>query len=261
MFISISISIFLYIFIYKIYYNMISIKFEDLTTTDIEESVLWHNMKKCDDICNLQLFISCSMGWLRLNPTKNMQDLESELRKRDFNTHLYAKDVPEDFQHTLELNSKICNYECFFSCRPKKLALEEVLEFHGTYENNFEKLANSGFRCLKSEKDNLDDLDKKKDLKVFDDKDKSISRLLTECKKKITIVSISAEKYIRDICQFCKEKYGEEPEHRIIGISHNGGPIMGLFLGNELVNEYGYIIECSGYGETIEKHMRLHKLR
>lgn len=235
---------------------MISIKFEDLTSTDVEENVLWHNMKKCDDIYNLQLFISCSMGWLRLNPTKNMQDLESELRKRDFNTHLYAKDVP-DFQYTLELNSKICNYECIFSCRPKKLALEEVLKFHGTYENNFEKLANSGFRCLRSEKDNLDE---KTNLKVFDDKDKSIEKLLTECKKKITIVSISAEKYIRDICQFCKEKYGKEPEHRIIGISHKGGPIMGLFFGDELVDEYGYIIECLGDGETIEKHMRLQKL-
>jgi hypothetical protein len=177
---------------------MNSIHFEDPSSSDDEESILWHNMKICDDIHNLRLFISCSMGWVRLNPEKNMQDLESELRKRNFNTHLYAKEIPRNSQYTLKLNSKNCDYECIFSCRPAKLALEEVLKFHDTYDTNFEKLANSGFICLKPEKDILREDDESnlagdqsnlagdqsnlagdQSIKVFNTKDKSIAKLLT----------------------------------------------------------------------------------
>ncbi len=247
---------------------MNSIQFEDPSSNDNEESIMWHNMKVCDDIHNLQLFISCSMAWLRLNPEKNMQDLESELRKRNFNTHLYAKNaknVLENSQYEIRLNSKNCDYECIFSCRPAKLALEEVLKFHETYESNFEKLANSGFLCLKSEKDisqenEKSNLTKNQSIKIFDDKDKSIAQLLLKCEQKITIVTIPAEKYIQDICLKCKEIYGEEPEHKIVGISYEGGPIIGLFLGEQLVNEYGYVIECSKDREVVAKHMRLQRL-
>ncbi len=257
--IKLTVCVYNYICTIHLYYNNMNyIRFEDPLTTDNAESVLWHNMKICDDMHNLQLFISCSMGWLELNPTKNMQNFESELRERDFNTHLCAKNIPTDSQYTLKLKSKKCNYECIFCCKPKKLALEEVLEFNETYESNFEKLENSGFRCLQSEKDILEIEDT--NLKICDDKDKSISQLLTECKKKIVVVTISAEKYIRDICQNCKETYGREPEHKIVAVSHEGGPIIGLFLDGELVNQYGYVIEYSRDGESIGKHMRLQKL-
>lgn len=75
--------------------KMNKIEYDDVKDSDDPTEIAFHNMLEADKILSLQLFIGGEMGYLRANPTKTFQDLELELRKRNFNTHLIAKPLKD----------------------------------------------------------------------------------------------------------------------------------------------------------------------
>lgn len=210
----------------------------DPSPNDSPEQICWHNLKISDEFYNLNYFIYAAIGWLKLNPTKNYQDLEKELRERNFNTHLIAK-KPQIKQNI--------DYECIFSCRPKQLALEELLKEWPSYEENFNNLS------------------KAESMKVtnIDNKDSSIQKLnetqineyelLSQNKKKILIEKILANNYLKEIVEICKKQFGKIPKQKIVGLSEKGGPVFALFIDDKLLSNIGFVIECDKTNEKVIK--------
>ena len=73
--------------------------------------------------------------------------IESLFRRLDCDSHVIAKKFVPDTNDKLSLiRPSFCGdedipelmYQVFISCRPKKLALEELLDSWSTYEENFE---------------------------------------------------------------------------------------------------------------------------
>lgn len=60
------------------------------TDTQDDDAVCWHNMRIADAICDINLFFSATVGWFSIYPDKTFQDLEKELRDRNFTMHLVA---------------------------------------------------------------------------------------------------------------------------------------------------------------------------
>jgi hypothetical protein len=114
------------------------------------EEICWHNMKQCDDAKHLTFFSASTQAWFKLNPTMSYQDLETELRKREFDTHIIAAPnnghVKYDLGRYYDPNAKNINYTHYpiISCRPKEHALKELANYHPSYEHNYRKLDKVG---------------------------------------------------------------------------------------------------------------------
>lgn len=126
-------------------YNYI---YKSVTSEDMPNDVAFHNMEQADNMLNLDIFISAALGYFNTNSNKTFYDLENELRKKNFNTHLIAckSYLPKGYILCIpntDLDIK-CKYECIFSCRPNKYAFQEVLQNWNTYEENLEALKSSG---------------------------------------------------------------------------------------------------------------------
>ena len=78
-----------------------------------KEDVIWDNLKETDKNLDLNLFAHCCGAWLKFYPKKTFQDLEKELRKRCFNTHLIAG---SEIHPNMKL-SEGCKYVVIYSCR------------------------------------------------------------------------------------------------------------------------------------------------
>lgn len=129
---------------------MLKFNFEDPKSDMSSVDIAWYNMKIADEYHKLDYFIAAAFGWLNIFTDKNFQDLEKELRCKKFNTHLIAK-LRKDINCGCDIklpnrnNADIkCEYECIFSCRPSKLAHDEVLSVWNTYDDNFNALKNAG---------------------------------------------------------------------------------------------------------------------
>lgn len=227
---------------------MNSISYVDPTTETIDE-IIWHNLKQADSILNLNLFIASSMAWLENNPTKNFQDLESELRKHNLNTHLYAKEFVAKDEFILTAPNKLFEpkYECIYSCRPPKYALEEIMQYWKSYEENFEKLALAGMISVKS----VDDISDKKDFVKYSDTQQSYYELITKCKKLIIITKMTTREYIEKICADIKNKTGKLPANKVIGMMPNGSPMFGMFIDDQIVSNIGFFVKYDSNGEQV----------
>lgn len=224
--------------------------------------VAWHNMKVADEMYSLQWFVAAATAWLSHNKIKNHQELERELRKRNFNTHLFAHEKRDDPNLILKYPSKSFDnedtselkYECFYSCRPKEYALKEVIETNGSYEANFEKLKYAGVICV-------NDIEKTKDISNLEpvsiDENNPI-QLVSKNKGKIEIKKVTEEEAINGELEKIKIIYGKEPELSIIGMGQNGEAIMGMTIGGKLVSNIGVAMSRDKDGNLIKKIIPLH---
>lgn len=232
---------------------MNSISYTDPTTETIDE-IIWHNLKQADSILNLNLFIASSMAWIKNNPIKNFQDLESELRKHELNTHLYAKEFKPSDNLKLVAPNKLFEpkYECIYSCRPPKYALEEIMQYWKSYEENFEKLALAGMIAVESVDDLQHDTQHdEKDFVKYSTTQQSSYNLITECKKLINITKMTANEYIEKMYVDIKEKTGKTPANRVVGMASNGSPVFGIFVDNQIVSNIGFSVKYDSSGEPV----------
>jgi hypothetical protein len=228
--------------------------YHDVKDFEDKTEVAFHNMKIADNLHSLQIFIYGQMGYFNANPTKTYQDLELELRKRNFNTHLIAKLPPKntDKVHYKIAMPKIENdqteykFECITSCRPKEYAIKELLESWNSYEENFEALKVSGIICVS------DPIDKNKSVgsqDLSESCDKSQKIIMTEKADPMTkmqenlvrieAVFMSAEEFVKNIIAQTKLDRGVEPELALYAMGYNGEPIMAITLGNKIMSHIG----------------------
>jgi hypothetical protein len=115
-------------------------------SNDTKENILAHNMKISDENLIFNHLVISSVQWFYLNKDKTPQDLEKYFRNNNMNTHIIA--CPVTLRNDCKLDPINSNieplYECIYSCRPKKYAMEEIHDYWSSYEENFEKLKYAG---------------------------------------------------------------------------------------------------------------------
>ncbi len=190
--------------------------------------VAWANLTVADKELQLDVFASASMAWLAVNSTSTYQDLEAELRKRNFVTHLIA--VPNRFPaFPLRVPNKSntqCVFECLTSCRPHPFAMKELLTHSTSYEENFAKLAVSGSVDMGS-----------------------VVAETTEEHKQSDIVRISRNEALIDVAVITAEKFTEQikamcptAELVLYGTAYDGAPVMVFAVGNTIVSDIGLLV-------------------
>ncbi len=217
--------------------------------------VAWANMKTADLILNLKLFIDASMGWLRCNPKKNYQNLETELRERDFETHLIAK-IPSltggDLKIPFSTSQKEkIDFECIMSCRPRKYALEELLETAESYEQNWARLAFAGSVYFGTDEPEVtEQAIADGQIIMFSEKEKTTSERLSFNEVLIKIEELTLEDHMVNL----EAKF---PDLQIIVVStENDGSSSKLYVcvaGSPatIVSDIGFIIKMTQEGKFI----------
>jgi hypothetical protein len=239
---------------------MLKIRFENPVTNNQNE-IVWHNLKQADNNLDLNIFCAASYAWLKINPDKSFQDLEFELRKRDFNTHLIAKKphLNKDFKIVMQ-NKYKCEkflYECIYSCRPKKYAIKELLETWNSYDENFQNLASTGTICPDEIEVNPDNINDGGVTKYYNDETMNNLKLIMDMKKMVYIDKLNVDDIIEATIYSIKEKYGEEPTHSLYGMTNSGGPIIVFTIDNKIVADIGYTIGYNTQGNKIINIIKL----
>jgi len=246
--------------------------------------IAWHNLKVADDNLHLTAFIGASTGWIRANPGKNFQDLEKELRVRNFKTHLIAKPNPNipDTVLRLPLSSEQNDesgveykYQCLISCRPAEAALQELSQFSGSYDENFDKLKYAGVICG----DNFEDEGSEEysdesegsepgdsegsegsedefKYKTLNEEQRTQMDRLSNNQVKIGVEKVDAEQFIKEMAAKLALRY-ENVSTAMLGMGHDGSPIFAFVSGTEIISPFGFTITATENG----KEYRILKLR
>lgn len=156
--------------------------------TKSESDICWTNLITSDSIWNLEIFSASVAAWRRLNPTLTYKDLEDELRRRGANTHIIAVEnngpIKYELGHFGGDPSIKYQYWPLISCRPKELALLELMKYHSSYESNYEKLDKAGDIMMKrdDEKANSENVTMLFKNRLF--------HAIRDCKTEMTFVGI-----------------------------------------------------------------------
>lgn len=234
---------------------MQQLKIIDAIENELPIDICWHNLSVADKFKNFAYFIPCALGWLDLNPGKTFQDLEKELRDKDFDTHLIATNKRDITGVDLKMpNNSDAEYECIFSCRPKEDALKEILQHSNSYEENFQKLSQAGsYKTIASANEIGDP-----SLIELNKKEKNEMQLVRENKKKYQLETISAENYINAIINDCQTNYGITPTSKVMGMGPSGGPVFGLFINeNTIISNIGYSLSHDSNGKLLMRLVNL----
>ncbi|AYV75553.1 MAG: hypothetical protein Terrestrivirus2_61 [Terrestrivirus sp.] len=242
----------------------------DPDKNDTPQSIVWHNLRVCDEHHDLSHFIMAAQGWFNINKTSDFQDFEKALREKNLNTHLYAKKpaitkgsslrTPNNFNG--EIDPKLV-YECIYSCRPHEYALKELLGFWDTYEDNFNALKLAGQICVDDSQDKDHDQDKYEEDNVpimkLDDNMLKLSEQLKNHTKKLRYTFISPETVLENVMKFIEKDIGQKPTPVLLGLGEGGVPIFGLAVDNAIVCDTGFKIELDP--QTGEKQINLFDLK
>lgn len=265
---------------YNIFFKMLKIKINPLPQCSgiqhnameralTTEQIIEHNLRISDKYHNLQYFISSMSAWFKNNPEKNFKDAELMLRHAKFETHLFAKKMSkaqQDYlsgdgkrQIKLSHNEIPKTYECIYSCRPAKYALEEVLSVWSSYEENLNALEDTGtvFVDGDGEIDQLEQLDKDEAYKKLGDDEKELSKKILDATGLLEFIEISVEETLEQVINQIKEQYGKEPEPLLYGIKKNGGPIFAFTINKKIVHNIGYAIFYDDDGTKIIEIVQL----
>lgn len=234
---------------------MFKVSYKPVTDEDPEE-VCWNNLKKADHMLNQKFMMMSVVGWFRLHPDKNYQDLEKEFRKRDMDTHIVAREVKLKEGIRLSIlgkhDKREYKYEGMLSCRPKEYALKELLTFHDTYEENFDMLPQTGI--LMTNNENIDLLRPVSEEEIANaDKDEiDKSDLIQYNKTIIDYVDMTVEEFLNEETERIISKYNVEPTRTVVGINGMGMPIYGFVLDDTIVSSYGYCTFNVKDGRTVQ---------
>jgi hypothetical protein len=237
-----------------------------------ESDIAWHNLKTSDDSFQLSCFISSIIGWLKINSTKNLQDLEKELRDKNFNTHLIArkllsKDVDDGMKLGLpKRNDNVdYKYECLISCRPKEDAINELLKEYESYEDNFANLNACGMLEIISDTDNTGVSPKTYNISNTNDEhieleqqEKSDMEKISSNKIKIESEKLTSEQFIKEHVSELSKQY-ENVETAVVGLDSNNLPILAFTSGKQIISNFGIRVMLEK--DTNEKKMVIFNLR
>jgi hypothetical protein len=204
---------------------MLRILYEDIKNTETVDEISSHNMIVSDVYLNKETLIHASYGWIISNNNRNFQDLEKYFRLNNFNTYLIAKKVISDKTFVLKTpNNNITEllYECYFSCKPREMSLQELLDNYSSYDENYENLAKAGNLCIDTHE--LDN-DEKKDMD-----DNILIKKLMSNKIKLIFKKLTPEESISQMSEDILKTTGNKPIITIIGKLNEDVPIMAFLL-------------------------------
>lgn len=223
------------------------------TNQENKNELAFHNMRIAENIFDLNIFINSSELYFKTNPGKNYQDLEKELRERNFETHIIAKKYNLSNNMILRpVNNSIvkCEYLAIISCRPKKYAMQELLENSSSYRENFNKLPNAGnLGCLNVSSTERSD----SHLKIYNNEELNFRNKLISGNYEIYIEEIDVETFIKHLKLELTEKFGKEPILSQVGKNANGDKIMTFVNDNKIVSSYGIIYNINKDGVIDKK--------
>ena len=114
---------------------MLRILYDETNSNDSVDDIAEHNMTLSDLYLNAETLRHSAYAWITSDKNRNFQDLEKLFRKKNFNTYLIAKKITLENGFVFKTPNDNVNellFECYFSCKPKDLALQEVLDKYGS---------------------------------------------------------------------------------------------------------------------------------
>ena len=221
---------------------MIKINYKEPELLETPDDIAQYNIRMADKYKKADyLEISC-ISWLKIDSKRDYQDLEQLLRYLKADSHIIAQPV-SNIPPGLEINypngnviTEPLEYVAKISCRPFEDSLKELLEYHSTYEENFECLKKTG--CFMALKKN--ELDKNEEELVSNTKGVDEVKKVLECKLKLDFTFFKPMESINFIIEDLANKYGTVPEKIACG-EINGNKVWALMLGGEIVSPIGWM--------------------
>jgi hypothetical protein len=201
---------------------MLRVLYEDANETETFDEISLHNMMLSDVYFNKETLQHSAYSWIIADSSRNFQDLEKFFRLNNLNTYLIAKKITVDDNFVLKTpnnNVEDLLYECYFSCKPRDMALQEVLDNCSTYDENFEKLEKSGNLCIIYE-NNID---------VVDNETSLVKKLMNN-KIKLIFKKLTPKESIEQMSEDILKTTGNKPIIKIIGKLNDDCPIMAFLL-------------------------------
>jgi hypothetical protein len=210
------------------------------------ESVATHNMREADRQFNLPIMIAAAQGWLSLDKYRTYRDLELFLREQNMETHIIAT-KPELNNVRIQFQGQDRKWSCIFSCRPRGLALKEVLTHASSYKENLNRLDDTG--CPVIVKDELLTAEDEQKISRFTKDQMDLTELLTQNAVKINIVFISVDEHLAEL----KTEHKHVQEVMIAQNKGTGVKIFAFMDNDELLSMTGYIVTQDPQTRTTTK--------
>ena len=221
---------------------MLRILYDELNLKETSDEISVHNMMLSDVYFNTETLRHSSYAWIVSDKSRNFQDLEKFFRLNNFNTYLIAKKVSENIISENKFVLKTPNdnienlcYECYFSCKPKDMALQEVLNNYSTYDENFDNLSKAGNLCAVLDNNNEtmeNDKNNENDKNMENDKnnENSLIKKLMDNKIKLIFKKMTPKESIEQMSEDIYKTTGSKPTIKIIGKLNDDCPIMAFLL-------------------------------
>lgn len=218
------------------------------TLDDIAKSniIISDKFKKAD-----YLEMSC-ISWLKIDSTRDYQDLEQLLRYLGLDAHVIAqkiKNIPDNLEISMP-NGNIpvepLEYAVKISCKLKEDALKELLLSHSNYEENFECLKKTGSIMVKKTDPILEIEENLSNTKGVNEVKKVLN-----CELKLDFTYFKPMESINFIIEDLTKKYNLVPEKVICGEA-NGNKVYALMVDGQIVSPIGWMekkIEISNIKE------------
>ena len=211
---------------------MLRVLYEELNVNDVSPEIinenLTQNMTQSDIYFNKETLQHSAYAWIKSDINRNFQDLEKFFRLNNFNSYLIAKKIKVEEHFILKTpNNNVNNllYDCQLICKPKDIALQEVLDEYSTYDENFENLSKSGNLCIKLD----DDKEMLQEQNIMND-DNSLIKKLMDNKIKLIFKKLNPKESIEQMSEDILKTTGNKPTIKIIGKLNDECPIMAFLL-------------------------------
>ena len=199
---------------------MFHIRLNDPPTEMTMNEISIHNLSKADKYLNLKFMIASSIGWLKANPDLNIRNLEEKFREKNFNTHII-----------------MAHDSIVFSCKPKDKALNELLSYWTTYNDNFNALPPS--RMI-----NEDILNES----LNNDEESNIALN----KKILEFIPLKPREVIERYREDILRAYDVEPTYEIASMTQDGRPIYVMTVNGKAASPFGITNSLDGDIELVK---------
>ena len=220
---------------------MIKINYKEPESTESQDDIAEYNIKISNQYKKADyLEISC-ISWLKIDSKRDYQDLEKLFRHIQVDVWVIAQPIT-NIPNGLELNYpndnnslESLNYVAKILCKSNTDAINELLVYHSSYEENFNCLKKTG--CFMTIKQKLNALEEDKLTNM-----KSVIEIkkVLDCKLKLDFTYLKSIESINFIIDDLINKYGKKPEEIACG-EINGNKVYGLVLDGQIASPIGWV--------------------
>lgn len=236
---------------------MIKINYKEPEQSESKDEIAQHNIRICDQYKKADyLELSC-ISWLKIDSTRNYQDLEELLRFMNLDSHVIAQTITnipqgleigkpnksnkstdidvDTFTSTSNDDCTQLEYVAKITCMSKEDSMKELLKHHTSYEENFECLKKTG--CMMAINQPTT---KEEEEKISQTQGMNEVKKILECKLKLDLELYKPMDSINYIISDLVVKYGKEPEKVICGeIGTN--KVWALMLDGQIISPIGWM--------------------